>query len=110
MYGSRVSVTNEDDWRREIQMVSDIWILSISCTNMKVPKIETSPMSLSFLDHVPLKIEEYRVRITVGGNRLSYEEDSGYLSANLLKTTIFINSVISDAKSGAQFMTADIKD
>ena len=36
------------------------------------------------LDHIPLKTEEYRIRITVGGNRLSYAEDSGSLSANLL--------------------------
>ena len=61
------------------------------------------------LDHRPLNTEEYIVRITVGGNRLSYKEDSGYPAANLLETKVFINSVISDAKSGAQFMTADIK-
>ena len=29
------------------------------------------------LDHVPLKTEMHRVRITVGGNRLSYMDDSG---------------------------------
>ena len=62
------------------------------------------------LDDRPLKTEEYRVRVTVGGNRLSYEDDSGSPAANLLETKVLINSVILDAKSGAQFMTADIKD
>ena len=61
------------------------------------------------LDHTPLKPEEYRVMITVDGNSLSYEEDSGSPAANLLEIKVLINSVISDAKSGAQFMTADIK-
>ena len=37
------------------------------------------------LDHRPLKTEEYRVRITVGGNRLSYDNDSGSPAANLLE-------------------------
>ena len=64
----------------------------------------------TFLNHRPLKTEEYRVRITVGGDRLSYAEGSGYPVANLWETTVLINSVISDAKSGAQFTTADIKD
>ena len=62
------------------------------------------------LDHRPLKTEEYRDRITVGVNMLSYEEDSGSPAANLLETKVLINSAISDAKSSAQFMTADIKD
>ena len=44
------------------------------------------------------KIEEYRIRITVGGNMLSYEEDAGSPAANLLETKVLVNSVISDAK------------
>ena len=62
------------------------------------------------LDHRTLKIEECRVRITVGGDRLSYDNDAGSPAANLLETKVMINSVISDAKAGARFMTADIKD
>ena len=46
----------------------------------------------------------------MGGDRLSYAEDSGSPAANLLETKVLINSVISDAKKGARFMTADIKD
>ena len=41
---------------------------------------------------------------------LSYEEDSGPPAADFLETKVLINSVISNAKSGAQFMTSDIKD
>ena len=49
------------------------------------------------------------MRITVGGNRLSYNEDSGSPAANLLETKVLLNSTISDAIKGAHFMTADIK-
>ena len=58
----------------------------------------------------PLKEEQYRARITVGGDKLEYSDDTGSLAANLLETKIIINSVISDAKKGARFMSADIKD
>ena len=58
----------------------------------------------------PLKEEVYRVRITVGGDRLSYNDDAGSPAANLLETKLIINSTISDASKGARFMTADIKD
>ena len=62
------------------------------------------------LDYRPLKSEPYKVRITVGGDRLSYENDSGSPAANLLETKVLLNSTISDASKGAKFMTADIKD
>ena len=58
----------------------------------------------------PLKEEIYRVRITVGGDRLTYNDDAGSPAANLLETKLLINSTISDAAKGARFMTADIKD
>ena len=61
-------------------------------------------------DYRPLKDEPYRVRITVGGDRLDYHDDAGSPAANLLETKILINSVISDADKGARFMCADIKD
>ena len=61
-------------------------------------------------DYRPLKDESYRVRITVGGDRLDYKDDAGSPAANLLETKILLNSVISDAHRGARFMSADIKD
>ena len=62
------------------------------------------------LDYRPLKGEQYRVRITVGGDRLTYLDDVGSPGANLMETKILVNSTISDASRGARFMSADIKD
>ena len=62
------------------------------------------------LDYRPLKDEKYRVRITVGGDRLNYQSDSGSPAANLMETKVILNSTISDAHRGARFLTADIKD
>ena len=62
------------------------------------------------LDHRLLKEEQYRVRITVGGDRFTYLEDYGPSAANLLETKVLINSTISNPRHGARFMSADIKD
>ena len=61
------------------------------------------------LDHRPLKTEPWRVCITVGGDRLTYDDDFGSPAANIIKK-LLVNSVISDAKKGARFMSADLKD
>jgi hypothetical protein len=61
-------------------------------------------------DFRPLKDEQYRVRLTVGGDKLPYEDDAGSPAASLLETKLIINSVISDADKGARFCTADLKD
>jgi len=61
-------------------------------------------------DYRPLKDEPYHVRITVGGDKLNYNDDAGSPAANLLETKILINSVISDSDRGAKFMCANIKD
>ena len=62
------------------------------------------------LDYRPLKSEPYRIRITVGGDRLTYPGDSGSPAANLVETKLLLNSTISDANNGARFMSADIED
>ena len=61
-------------------------------------------------DHRPLKTEPNRIRLVVGGDKLSYDDDAGSPAAGLLETKILLNSVISDAKKGARFFTADLKD
>ena len=61
-------------------------------------------------DFRPLKNEKYRVRLTIGGDRLEYIYDTSAPAANLVETKILLNSVISDVKNGARFMTIDIKD
>ena len=62
------------------------------------------------INYRPLKSEKYRVRLVVGGDKLSYDEDAGSPAASLLETKVIINSVISDADKGAKFMSCDLKD
>ena len=59
----------------------------------------------------PLKKEVHRVRMTVGGDKLEYFDDTASPTATLLDTKLIINSTISDHKSlGAKFCSIDIKD
>jgi hypothetical protein len=61
-------------------------------------------------DHRPLKEEEWRTRLTVGGDRLTYAEDATAPASQMTEAKLLFNSVISDHKTtGAQFATADIK-
>ena len=62
------------------------------------------------LDHRPLKLEPFRVRVVVGGDCLSYGEDAGSPATDLLETKLIINSTISDADQGDRFISADLKD
>ena len=61
-------------------------------------------------DYRPLKSDPYRVRLTVGGDKLDYFDDAASPVATLLETKLLLNSVISGAHKGARFMTIDIKD
>ena len=58
----------------------------------------------------PLKEEKYRVRLTIGGDKLDYNQETASPTADLIDTKILINSTISDAHEGTQFMSVDIKD
>ena len=42
-----------------------------------------------------------------GGDRLTYDADSGSPATDLLEREILFNSVISDAKDGATFLSMD---
>lgn len=57
----------------------------------------------------PHKEEQHRVRLTVGGDKLTYPNDASSPSTGLVETKIFCNSVISDAHKCARFCTGDIK-
>ena len=61
-------------------------------------------------DYRPLKSEPFRIRLTVGGDRLPYDNDAGSPAASLLETKLIANSVISDAHKGARFLSSDLKD
>ena len=58
----------------------------------------------------PLKTEKFRVRLTVGGDRLQYPDNTASPAVSLLEAKLLINSTISQSSKGAQFMTIDIKD
>ena len=61
-------------------------------------------------DYRPLKSEKYRVRLTVGGDRLKYARDAGAPAESLLETKLIVNSTISDAHADARFMCAGLKE
>ena len=61
-------------------------------------------------DYRPTKDDPYRIRLVVGGDKLEYDQDAGSPAASILETKLLINSIISDAKKGAKFMSADVKD
>ena len=49
-------------------------------------------------DYRPLKSEHWRIRLAVGGDKFTYDDDAGSSAASLFETKLLINSVISDAK------------
>ena len=61
-------------------------------------------------DYKPLKDESYRIGLVVGGNKLSYDQDTGAPAVSLLETKILLNSVISGIKHVARFISCDLKD
>lgn len=74
----------------------------------QVPKGRDVTYATFVCSFKPYKQEKYHVRITVGGDRLSYPNDTGSPVANLLETNLLVNSTISDAQYGARFLYADI--
>jgi hypothetical protein len=58
----------------------------------------------------PGKAELYRIHMTVGGDRLDAFQDVRSPAVGLTDAKIHFNSVISDARRGARYCTADIKD
>ena len=51
-------------------------------------------------DYRPLKEEKYRVRLTIGGDKLEYDNETASPTANLIDTKNLVNSTISDAHQG----------
>ena len=74
----------------------------------EVPQGRDVTYATFMCDVKPLKKETHRVRITVGGDRLSCPDDTGSPTANMLETKILVNSTISDTKHGARLLSADI--
>ena len=61
------------------------------------------------LDYRLMKQEKYRVRIIVGGDKLTYSFYRDSPTTNLVETKIMINSTIPGTVKGVRFCTADIK-
>ena len=59
-------------------------------------------------DHRPHKPEKHRVRMCVGGDRLSYPDSPSSPAADMTDVKLLLNSTIST--EGARFATCDIKD
>ena len=57
-----------------------------------------------------MKTEPHIVSLTVGGDKLDFPYDAGSPADSLLQTKLILNSTISDAKKGARFLSADLKD
>ena len=60
-------------------------------------------------DYRLLKDKKYQVRLTVGGGKLLYKEETSSPTTDLLETKILLNSTISDAHKGVQLMDINIK-
>ena len=76
----------------------------------EVPKGKKVTHASYIYNYRPLKEEPFCIRITVGSDKLDYTEDARSPATNLFETKILINSIILDAKHGACFMYAIIKD
>ena len=76
----------------------------------EIPRDKKITYANMVCDEKPLKQEKYRVRLTIGGDKLDYFFETASPTTSLTETKILVNSVISDAHKGARFMTIDIKD
>ena len=77
---------------------------------MDVPKGATVAYANFICDFRPLKGEPYRVRITVGGDKLEYKLDATSPAASLIETKLLLNSTKPQSAKCARFMTIDIQD
>ena len=61
-------------------------------------------------DHRPLKTDPDRICCVAGGDKIDFWGDSSSPTTNLAEAKLLFDSVISDVKNGARFMTCDLKD
>ena len=73
-----------------------------------IPSINSIMYGSVVCDHRPLKPEPNRCRLFVGGDKLTYDNETAAPAANLLETKIMLDSVISI--TNANFFTIGIKD
>ena len=78
-------------------------------TGKLVPRDRKCTYGNFVCDLKKLKSEPHRIELVVGGDKLEYDNNSGSPAASLLETKMLLNSIISDAKHGAQFLSCDLK-
>ena len=76
----------------------------------EIPTDEKVTYAQFVCDHRPNKPELYRVRCVGGGDKLMCEIDAGAPTTNMVEFKLLLNSIISDAKYNARFMSLDLKD
>ena len=77
----------------------------------EIPKDRKISYANFVCNYRPLKSEPYRVRLTVGGDKLEYPDETASPAASLIESKLIANSVISDHKAkNAKFCSLDIKD
>eukprot|EP00804_Cyclotella_cryptica_P006784 CCRYP_019521-RA/>CCRYP_019521-RA protein AED:0.43 eAED:0.43 QI:0/0/0/1/0/0/2/0/348 len=75
---------------------------SLHCVN-KIPPLTSWGVTYGRIvaNYRPKKEDPYRIRLTVGGNRITYPGDCGTPTADMLTTKILLNSVISTKEHGS---------
>ena len=63
-----------------------------------------------FCNYNTLKIEPFPLRCVDVGEKLYYPDDTGSPATYLIETKFILNSTISNAKKGAQFVSCNFKD
>ena len=77
----------------------------------EVPKNQKVTYANFVYDYRPLKSDNFRIMMTVGGDKLEYFENTSPPAASLIETKLLINSLISDHKTkNAKFCSMDLKD
>ena len=102
-----------NEWRRleqgyyaGVESIDTIDFIS----NKDVPQGRKVTYASFVCNHRPLKDEKWRIRLVVGGDKLTYDADSGSPATDLLEMRLLLNSVISDSRVGARFCSMDLKD
>ena len=77
------------------------------CNEFYQPFTDTFKQKVSYAsfvcDHRPLKSEQWRERLVVGGDKLTCPYDTGSPAANLLETKLLLNNIISYSDKGARY-------
>ena len=77
----------------------------------EVPSHKTVTYANFVCDYCPLKSKPFRVQMTAGGYKLSYDDDTDSPTVSILETKLLANSVISDHKKhNSKFCAIYLKD